>query len=93
MELSKLNSVNPAKIASAGWEGTNRNLEYIKAHKGGAHPYALIFGPLGGLLIPDSDLKQVPQEKSTGAKGLIPESPLKGPPLPQNFGIKWPWSK
>jgi hypothetical protein len=29
----------------------------------------------------------------TGLTGWLPMSPEKGPPLPQKFGIYWPWYK
>ena len=77
-------------IAKAGWKGTQRNLEYVKNHKGKVHPYVLLFGPLGGLLIPESELN--PGKKPTKIS-LVPTSFVEGPPLPSSLGIKWPWKK
>ena len=88
MDLSKL-SINPAKIASAGWEGTQRSTTYIKNHHK-VHPYVMIFGPLGGLLIPESEVNP---GKKPAKVDLAPTSFVEGPPLPSSLNIKWPWKE
>jgi hypothetical protein len=74
-------------LAKAGWKGTQRSLTYIKNH-GKTHPYVLLFGPLGGLLIPENEVNP---GKKPAKIDLVPTSFIEGPPLPSSLNIKWPW--
>lgn len=79
---------NPLNLFKLGWQGTQRNLEYLKIHKK-PHVSPLMFGPLGGLFIPDKDLEPVANPN----KSILPSTPKSGPPLPAALGVPWPWSK
>ncbi len=86
-----IKTVSPAKVIPFGLEGAKRGFEYMKIHRGRQHPYMLIFGPLGGLLIPDQELEPKAKPQTEGASQFLPMSPSEGPPLPRKIDVGWPW--
>ena len=93
-EIAKqIKNPDPVSIIKAGLKGTGRTIQYVKAHNGKSHPFSLIFGPLGGLMIPEDQLTPEKPKVMSMPRKVLPQNPLTGPPLPQGFDWHWPWSK